>query len=297
MKLNSILLLFLVVIMISCDSINKKKYTILIHSKEKGILGVGMDYKTDSIVEEYESDSAAYFYGKLRYEIGVAFDKQMKLGKETYDFEVLNEQREDIKYKLKAESIAEMDKKAIESAKKSGKELKENLSKPSENQKVIEETPQIKELKKKFRIKKDEFDESNVVWYKPISSPNFVNRNGFFCYFGTENGTPTSLRIVHQFYADDWLFINKYKFSIDGKAYSYIPMDVKTDNGDGMIWEWSDDLVDSEIKEIINALIKCKTAKIRLEGRQYYDTKTVTPSQIKSIKETIELYKLMGGLF
>ncbi len=296
MKLNSILLLFIVVIMISCDSINKKKYTILIHSKEKGILGVGMDYKTDSIVEEYESDSSAYFYGKLRYEIGVAFDKEMKLGKETYDFEVLNEQRENIKYKLKAESIAEMDQKAIESAKKSGKELKENLSKPSENQKVIEETPQIKELKKKFRIRKDEFDENNLVWYEPKSSPTYRNANGFYCYFGTKNGVPNALRIVHQYYSDDWLFIRQYKFSIDGKAYSYTPSDMKTDNDSG-IWEWSDEVVDSEIKEIINALIVCKSAKIRLEGRQYYDTKTITPSQIKSIKETVELYQLMGGIF
>lgn len=71
---------------------------------------------------------------------------------------------------------------------------------------------------------------------------------------------------------------------------------MKTDNDNG-IWEWSDEVVDSEIKEILIALINCKSAKIRLEGRQYYDTKTITTSQIKSIKETIELYKLIGGEF
>jgi len=296
MKIKSIFFLSFILLLISCDSLTKKNYTLLIHSKQKGILGIGMEYKTDSTVSEYESDSAAYYYGKMRYEIGVAFEKELKLGKEYYDFEVLNEQREDIKYKLSAESIAEMDKRAIEAAKNSGKDLKSNLNKPKENQKVIDETPQIKELKKKFRIKKDEFDDSNIVWYKPISSPNFVNRNGFFCYFGTENGRPIALRIVHQYYADDWLFIRKYKFSIDGNAYSYSPIDVKTDNGDGgMIWEWSDEVVDSDIKEMLNALINSKSAKIRLEGRQYYDTKSITSSQIKSIKETIELYKLMGG--
>ena len=296
MKLASIIFISFFVLLISCDSINKKKYTLLLHSKEKGILGIGVDYKTDSSVLEYDSDSAAYFYGKLRYEIGVAFDKELKLGKETYDFEVLNEQRENIKYNLKAESIAEMDKRAIEAAKKSGKELKTNLNKPNENQKVIEETPQIKELKKKFRIKKDEFDENNLVWYEPKSAPNFRNANGFYCYFGTKNGTPNVLRIVHQYSADDWLFIQSYKFSIDGKAYSYTPSDMKTDNDNG-IWEWSDEVVDSEIKEILIALINCKSAKIRLEGRQYYDTKTITTSQIKSIKESVELYQLMGGAF
>ena len=296
MKISTTLFLSYVILLISCDSISKKKYTLLLHSKEKGILGIGVNSKTDSSVLEYESDSAAYFYGKLRYEIAVAFDKELKLGKETYDFEVLNENREDVKFKLKAESIAEMDKKAIEAAKKSGKDLKENLSKPSENQKVIEETPQIKELKKKFRIKKDEFDENNLVWYVPKTSPIYRNSNGIYCYFGTKNGIPNVLRIVHQYYADDWLFIRQYKFSIDGKAYSYTPSEMKTDN-DSDIWEWSDEVVDSEISEIIKALINCKSAKIRLEGRQYYDTKNITPSQIKSIKETVELYQLMGGKF
>ena len=132
--------------------------------------------------------------------------------------------------------------------------------------------------------------------FEPKTSPNFRNANGFYCYFGTKNGAPEVLRIVHQYYADDWLFIRKYKFSIDGNAYSYTPIDVKTDNGDGgMVWEWSDEAVDSEAKDVLNALINSKSAKIRLEGRQYYDTKSITSTQIKSIKETIELYRLMGG--
>jgi hypothetical protein len=296
MKFLKIIILSFLVLLNSCDSITKKKYTLLLHSKQKGILGIGMDYKTDSTISDYESDSAAYFYGKLRYEIGVAFDKELKLGKETYDFEVLNEQREDIKYNLKAESIAEMDIRAVEAAKKSGKDLKTSLNKPNENQKVIEETPQIKELKKKFRIKKDEFDENNLVWYEPKTSPNFRNVNGFYCYFGTKNGAPYVLRIVHQYSADDWLFIQNYKFSIDGNAYSYTPTEMKTDNDNG-IWEWSDEVVDSEIKEILTALINCKSAKIRLEGRQYSKTKLISASQIKSMKETVELYQLMGGAF
>ena len=161
---------------------------------------------------------------------------------------------------------------------------------------VKEETPEIKELKKNFNIKKDEFDENNIVWYKPKSAPSYRNANGFYCYFGTKNGVPIVLRIVHQYYSDDWLFIRTYKFSIDGKAFSYSPINMNTDNGEGgMIWEWSDEVVDSNIKEIIESLRKCQTAKIKLEGRQYYDTKSITSSQIKSINQTIELFELMGG--
>jgi hypothetical protein len=126
MNFLKIIILSFLVLLISCDSITKKKYTLLLHSKQPSILGIGVDYKTDSSVSEYDSDSTAYYYGKMRYELGVAFERELKLGKEYYDFEVLNEQREDIKYKLKTESISEMDIRAVEAAKKSGKDLKTN---------------------------------------------------------------------------------------------------------------------------------------------------------------------------
>jgi hypothetical protein len=220
--------------------LKKKKYTILLHSKGKSLIDGTIDEKTDSTVSEYDSDSSAYFYGKLRYEIGVALDKELKTGKETYDFEVLNDKRENIRFKLNSDLIVELNKRAVLEANKKGNILKDTNNENAVTQKVVEETPEIKELKKKFKIKKDEFNEDNLVWYEPKSSPTYRNTNGFYCYFGTKNGIPTSMRIVHQYYSDDWLFIGGYKFSIDDKAYSYIPTNMKTDNGDGgMIWEWS----------------------------------------------------------
>ena len=43
---------------------------------------------------------------------------------------------------------------------------------------------------------------------------------------------PSNLRFRIQYYADDWLF-NKVQFSIDGKAYEYIPSDTERDCGYG----------------------------------------------------------------
>lgn len=290
---KTILLSFLIITFItSCDSIKKNKYTLLIHRKEKSLISNTWENKIDSSILEEENDSLAYYYGKLRFELGIVIDKDYNLDRESNYFEVLNEKREDIRYKLKDESVAEMNKRAIETAKNRKKEKNNNEVK----RKVIVETPEIKELKKKFIIKKDEFEESNITWYIPKSVPRYRNANTFYCYFGTENGIPSVLRIVHQYYSDDWLFINTYKFSIDGNAYSYTPNNMNTDNGDGgMIWEWSDEIVDTNIKNIINQLIKSKVAKIKLDGKQYYDTKSITKSQIQSIRETIDLYKLMGG--
>ena len=39
----------------------------------------------------------------------------------------------------------------------------------------------------------------------------------------------SNFRLRIQYYSDDWLFIRKYQFSIDNKAYEFIPNNVETD--------------------------------------------------------------------
>ncbi|RLJ77138.1 hypothetical protein [Pedobacter alluvionis] len=158
------------------------------------------------------------------------------------------------------------------------------------------DSAKIKFLKKSFKITKDEFDANEMQWVRPIDEPRYVNRNGIYSYFQTNKGVASNLRFVIQYYSDDWLFIQKYQFSIDGKAYEYIPSKVETDNGDGgMIWEWFDDQADENLKTIMEAITKSKTTKIKMVGRQYFDIKTVTSRQKESIRKTLELYKLQGG--
>lgn len=158
------------------------------------------------------------------------------------------------------------------------------------------DSARIKTLKKSFKITKDEFDVDEKQWVRPIDEPRYVNRNGIYSYFQTIKGVASNLRFVIQYYSDDWLFIQKYQFSIDGKAYEYIPRKVETDNGDGgMIWEWFDDQVDENLKEIMEAIVKSKVTKIKMVGRQYFDIKNVNAKQKESIRKTLELYKLQGG--
>ena len=159
------------------------------------------------------------------------------------------------------------------------------------------DSARIKVLRKGFIIIKDEFDVNDNQWLKPIDGPKYVNKNGVYSYFQTNGGVATNLRFVIQYYSDDWLFIQKYMFSIDGEAFEYIPSEVKTDNGDGgMIWEWFDESADENLKTIMKAIANSKSAKIKMVGRQYFDIKTVTSKQKESIKKTLELYKLLGGV-
>ena len=91
------------------------------------------------------------------------------------------------------------------------------------------------------------------------------------------------------------MFIQKVQFSLDGKAYEYIPSKTETDNGDGEIWEWFDESVNASDKDLLMALSIAKKAKMKLIGRQYFEVKPITQDQILNIKRTIELYKAMGG--
>ena len=117
-------------------------------------------------------------------------------------------------------------------------------------------------------------------------------------YFGVQEEKPLSLRFRIQYYAEDWLFFKKVQFSIDDNAYEYIPSDTETDSGyGGKIWEWFDEPLNMNDKELIYALVNANSAKMKFIGRQYFDIKTITKEQMNDIKRALELYHAMGGEF
>jgi hypothetical protein len=71
---------------------------------------------------------------------------------------------------------------------------------------------------------------------------------------------------------------------------------METDNADGMIWEWFDDLADTNLKTIMEAIANSKTTKIKMLGRQYFDVKLVTKKQKENIKRTLEFYHVLRGI-
>lgn len=151
-----------------------------------------------------------------------------------------------------------------------------------------------------FNIEKDEFN--NLSWVKPITAPKYRNRNGIFCYFSTEDGRAiTNFRFVFQYYADDWLFIKKMIFNIDGDNITIVP-DMNTDCGNGgKIWEWCDECVNSNTSgltgEFISKISNAKVVKVKMIGSQYSNVRTVTPAEIKSIKDTYDYFYALGGRF
>lgn len=302
-KFNTLLFLAILFFLTSCD----KSYKYVEKVSEESIFG-GTDIKEkDEIIIKAKNDSTAYLEAFKKFCISVKVNKDMaqSMGK-TYSiplsFKLLNDKGEDITNTTFFASKAQREKEIEEqifSMRNTIQDAVDNNQKEKEEefkQTAKIDSAKIKELKPFFKIKKDEFSTTGKTWYKPKSAPNYTNQNGLYCYFQTENDVPSNLRFRMQYYSDDWLFFSRVQFSIDGKAYEFIPMNTETDSGNGgYIWEWFDENISESDKELIYALANAKSAKMKLIGRQYYDVKNITQDQIKNIKRTLELYEAMGG--
>jgi len=298
----AILLILFISILAGCKSEKNYKYVEII--EETGILG-GKEIKEKEPVMIWAiNDTTAYLLAYTKFCIAMKVNKDIKqsLG-EVYStptkFKLYNEQNEDIipKTFFNSKEMKEVEiKERIFSQENIVKEAIEHNVKEKLSKSIVTDSLKSKALEKYFTKKKDEFSNNNKTWYTPKTAPQFTNRNGIYCYFQTENGIPSNLRFRFQYYSDDWLFFDRLQFSIDGKAYEFIPTKTETDSGNGgYIWEWFDDTLTDADKELIYALSKAKTAKVKIIGKQYFDIKTISKEQITGIHNTLELYNALGG--
>ena len=133
-------------------------------------------------------------------------------------------------------------------------------------------------------IKKHD-DITNITWYRDKNTPKYLNSNGFFLYFSKDN-----LRLKIQYYADDWLFIEKVIIKTDKEMHILTPK-FDRDNEYGKIWEWADMYVDNIGIAIIEDIINSNSVKIRYEGSKYQKDITLSEKQKKALKDTLFAFK------
>jgi tetratricopeptide (TPR) repeat protein len=127
----------------------------------------------------------------------------------------------------------------------------------------------------------------DITWYQSPSSTKYRNANAFHLYFGVSNGSTAGLRLVIQYYSDDWLFIKSAKVNVDGVIYTVGSSEWERDN-DSDIWEWIDEPLSD--RSLIEAIIKSKSSVIRFEGTQYYDTRTISSTQKRALRDVLDAY-------
>ena len=288
-------LLFSFLAIFAFSSCNKSyKYVEIV--KERSILSSSYNEKEKEAKNIMaKNDSIAYLEAYKKFCISLKVAKEMKdAGMEFASmpirFSLYDDKGKEVKVHIDNKTLDEVEKQLTSL----GSGIKETSSNYSQKAQNPIDSIKIKELIPLFSFKKDEFDPKGLTWIEPNSAPKYTNQNGMYCYFQKDIDGVSNFRIRIQYYAEDWLFIRKYQFSIDGKAYEFIPNNVETDH-DSNIWEWCDEKTTDTTIEIVKALSISKSAKIKFVGRQYHDIRTITKREIKGIKDALDLYIAMGG--
>lgn len=293
-KIN--LMLLLIFSLIACDKKNNYKYIAIVD--DESITGDLERKEEEAVIIEAENDSLAYLeaYQKFKISEKIYLDN-VKYNIKTFTipigYKLLDEKDSDI---MLLESRINLVKGKAE-IDKSLSEINTGVSKIAEDIKPVSkiDSAKIKELKSFFNYKTDEF--TNETWVSPKSAPKYRNRNAVYCCFISKNNNAENFRIQFQYTNEDWLFIEKCQFLIDGKTFEYTPKEVKRDNGEGGIWEWFDEGINYGNIDLIEALASAKKAKVKIIGSQYHDVKTISSKDLDNINKSLSLYKAMGGRF
>lgn len=291
------LLIALLTVFISCNNKSNLKEYYYLQIESDNILedlNLKGERKFDTIYAT--NDSIAYFEAFKKFHIAKAIHSKPEFVSlpEPIDFKVYNEDQLEIFEALFYQpNDSVLNNMKISISKSTHTDLNDLKLDNSLSAKVDHKL--IKKLISNFRIKSDEFDPSGSVWYIPKRAPKFVNYDGIHFYFQVNDSLASNFRFRLQYKADDWLFINKVQFLIDGNAYEFIPKDVKRDNGTGSIWEWFDEEVRYNDWALIEALANAKSAKMKIIGTNYHDIKNISYKELEDFSNTLKLYKAFGG--
>lgn len=133
-----------------------------------------------------------------------------------------------------------------------------------------------------------------VTWY--TSAPQSVLPvSKVEAYLGEKNdGYWLRMKLMYE--GESWLFVQSFKFLIDGRPLE-IPVrgfKMERDN-DRRVWEWADVAVNNEFYQILKAIANSKSAELRYVGKQYYKDRSIKEGEKKSIAKILKAFEDLGG--
>lgn len=168
------------------------------------------------------------------------------------------------------------------------------LNKIAENRVKEEERIRNERMKAVDILRKTYDDVNGIMWFYSKQTNHKVWSNMASLYIG-KNNSSVWLRLKMSYYGDDWIFFDNAYLSYEGNTYTITfdkYSDKKTENSSGMVWEWIDVNVDSELLSYLNNFVRGKSPKMRLSGK-YTHTRTLSTKEIKSIQEILLAYDVM----
>lgn len=133
-----------------------------------------------------------------------------------------------------------------------------------------------------------------ITWYRDKATPKIPLRSIAFLYMGRKTAAPW-LQFKVQYWGDNWLFVEKAVFVVDGEKRGEVAGRWERDNGSGSVWEQLDTAVSSSNLPTIKRLAEAKSLLIRFEGRKYYKDFKVPAADIVAMRNVLAAFDEMGG--
>ena len=114
---------------------------------------------------------------------------------------------------------------------------------------------------------------------------------------GKEKTGKPWLRFRIQYTADHWLFIESYVIKTDNDSYTISTSydEVEKDNGAMGIHEWYDVAMNNRLYNIVKDVIKSKNVKLRHNGKQYYNDRSISEKEKQGLQNILDAYEALGG--
>lgn len=139
---------------------------------------------------------------------------------------------------------------------------------------------------------------TDITCYKPQHSSRFVNdRSDFYCCVLSPKGEKPQLRLHFQYVAEEWLFIRRVVIKADDKSFTLDDFGfsgIKTDNGNGKVWEWHDRPVGVKEREMLNAIATASRVIVRYEGSKYHHDRDLSVAEVERIFTALIAYRIMS---
>jgi hypothetical protein len=174
------------------------------------------------------------------------------------------------------------------------KNVESYLNKIAENRAKEKERLRAERMKAVEILNKNYDDVNGITWYYSKVTNHRVWSNMASLYIGKDNST-VWLRLKMSYYGEDWIFFDDAYLSYEGNTYTITfdkYHDKKTENSGGMVWEWIDVSVDSDMLAYLNKFVKGNSPKMRLSGK-YTNTRNLSAKEIKSMQEILLAYDVL----
>lgn len=146
-------------------------------------------------------------------------------------------------------------------------------------------------LLKKLTIKKDEMSGRTFYSSGPIHS-----YNNYIRLYIVESGDSLNLRLIVQYFGDDWLFVERAWTRVGGASVD-LPLigDWERDNSGGKVWEWSDSRIAGGALVIVKGLLQANNPTVRFEGSKYYKDFKPSAAQLQAMRKVLAAYEAATG--